>query len=132
MIARIAGGDEPSLGVEPEDVVERGRGIVGRPHHGIQVGISSHAGSASRAREPQQQSVRTTVRRGNRRGASGRGRWLLAVAGTSRQRERQREERAHGRKDNCRAVDEQYELQKLGQSDQVQTPFRPDWSTGTA
>ena len=49
----------------------------------------------------------------------------MTVAGTSRERERQREERAHARKDNCRALYEQYEIQKLGQSDQVQTPLRP-------
>jgi cell division protein FtsN len=56
----------------------------------------------------------------------------MAFAGTSRERERQRKERPHGRKDNCRAPDEQSELQKLGQSDQVQTPLWAGWSIGTA
>ena len=130
MISRVAGRDEAGLRIEAEHVLQSGRGVVCRPHDGIQFGIASHASNASRAREPQQQSVRTSVRRGNRRGASGRG--LRAVAGASRKRERQQKERAHGRKDNCRAVDEQSELQKLGQSDQVQTPRRAGWSTGTA
>jgi len=56
----------------------------------------------------------------------------MAVARTSHERERQRKERPHARKDNCRALDEQYEIQKLGQSDQVQTPLWAGWSIGTA